>query len=400
LQTADNKKGEALASAGFDVDYTHKGTRFDFDSRGAINRVEYLEHTYSGVASGALNAKALLGKSSDLLQWAAWETFGQLDTDPLAAPTPVNIENVNYFTTGPLVNFVLGSSNRLSLRGLYSNSHYQKSPYDSNSFDVGASLSHAVSASSSISVDVDSRRTQFRHPLVATDYDIRSAFLGYTTSATRARFNAEVGYTTLHSRGTNSGSPLLSLGLARRISPSSTIYLQGQVGYAASAESIRTAAGLTAPSAAFASASSPNPLKQETVSFGWDFERRRTTVSLFSAVTRQRYQRQAALNQNNVSLQLLLLRRLSPTLSATLTLQRQTQKYSTLDVSVAQNALIAGLSKTFTRVGLSLRYQRFHRGGSSSSSGVVAVYDENRVGLYLTYDLLGHNLTPNGLVEH
>jgi hypothetical protein len=399
LQTVVDKKGEALASAGFDVDYTHKGPRFEFDSRGAINWVEYLEHTYAGIASGALNAKALAGSSDDRLQWAAWETFGQLDTDPLAAPNPVNVENVNYLTTGPLLNFPLGQSNRLSLRGLYSNSHYQKSPYDSNSFDVGASLSHAVSTSSSISLDGDARRTDFRDPLVATDYEIRSAFLGYTATIARARFSAEAGYTTLHLHGTSSGSPLMSLGLERRISLSSTIRLQGQVGYSADTESIRTAAGLTTPGVAFADASTPSPIKQETGSLGWEFARPRTTVSIFSAITRQRYARQASLDQRNLLLELLVTRRLGPTMTAMLSAQRLTRRYSNLGADVTQTALIAGLSKTFTRMGLSLRYQKFHRGGSSSNSAMVGVYDENRVGLYVTYDLLGHHLTTPPLVE-
>jgi len=397
LQTPADKKGELLASAGFDVDYTHHGSRFDFDSRGALNWVDYLENTYSGVASGALNAKALLGGSGDWLQWAAWETFGQLDTDPLAAPTPINIENVNYFTTGPLLNFILGESNRLSLRAVYSNSHYQKSPYDSHSYDAGASLSHAVSTSSNISVDVDARRTEFRDPLVASDYDIRSAFLGYTATIARSSLSAEAGYTTLHLRGVNSGSPLLSLGLERHVSPSSSIRVQGQVGYSADTESIRTAAGLTTPGVAFAAASSPSPIKQETGSVGWDFLRPRTTVSLFGAFTRQRYERQASLDQKNLSLELLATRRLGPTMTATFSAQWLSRKFSNLDADVTQTALIAGISKTFARVGLSLRYQYFRRGGSNAA--LVGEYDENRLGLYVTYDLLGHPVITSGLRE-
>ena len=399
LQTTADKRSEGLASVGFDLDYTHAGSHFYFDSRGAVNWVDFLENTYNSVASGALNAKAQLGNSHDWLQWAAWETFGQLDTDPLAAPTPVNIENVNYFTTGPILNFGLGQTNRLSVRALYSNSYYEKSPYDSHSYDLGASLSHELSTSSNVALDVDSRRTEFQDPRFATDYEIRSAFLGYTATIARARFDAQAGYTSLHQRGTNSGAPLLSLGLQRRISPSSTIYLQGQVGFSSDTESIRTAAGLGAPGVAFAAASTPSPIKQETASLGWDFQRPRTSVSLFGAATRQRYERQAVLDQNNLTLQLLLVRRLGPTLSAMASVQRQTQRYGTVGADVNQTALIVGFSKTFTWLGVSLRYQKFRRSGSSSGDNFVATYDENRVGIYVTYDVLGHHLTPLGLAE-
>jgi hypothetical protein len=397
-QSGDNPKGEMLASEGVAVDYTHQGSRFYFDSLGALKWIEYLEHTYDGTASGILNAKALFGTSEDVLQWAAFETFGQLERDPFAAPTPLNTENVNYFTTGPTLNFESGQ-NRLSVRGFYSRTDYQRSPYDSNGHDVGASLSHALSESSSMGVTADSRHTHFRYPLVASDYDVRSAFLSYTATVTRTRLTAETGYTILHYRDANPGSPLVSLGLDRRISSFSTIYLLARVGYATDVESIRTSAGLTTPSVAFAAASSPNPQRQESVSLGWNLERARTTVSLFGSLARQKYRNQSVLDHDNVLLQLLLLRRLSPTVSAILSVQHQTNRYTRADTDTTQTDLSTGISKTFYRLGLSLRYDHFHRGGSSSGGAPIVVYHENRFGLYLTYDLLGHHLSPLGLAE-
>jgi hypothetical protein len=398
LQSRDNPKGELLASGGFAVDYTHKGNRLYFDSHGALKWVEYLEHTYDGTASGVMNAKALFGRSDDVLQWGAFETFGQLERDPFAAPTPVNTENVNYFTTGPTLNFLMGA-NRLSLRGLYSKTDYQRSTYDSNGYDVGVSLSHALSGSSSLDLDVDSRHTHFGDQSVASDYDVRSAFLGYTANVARTRLSAEAGYTTLHYRGANTGAPLMSVGLDRRISSSATIYLRARVGYSTEADSIRTAEGLTAPSAAFAGASTPTPLKQENISAGWDFERWRTTVTMFSSLSRQKYQSQSRLDHDNLLLQVLLLRRLGPTISGMLSIQHQTNRYTSVDVDTTQTGLTTGISKSFTRLGLSLRYEIFRRHGSGSSGAEVAVYHENRIGLYVTYDLLGHHLTPLGLAE-
>ena len=400
FQVGSDKTGEAVASAGFDVDYAHKGNRFDFDSRGALNWIEYLQNSRTGYASGALNASALFGKSDDLLQWAAWESFGQLDTDPLAAPTPVNTENVNYFTTGPYLNFNLGGDNRLTVRALYSNANYQKSPYNSNSIDVGASLAHALSASSSVALNVDARRTSMESASLVPDYDIRSAFVSYVAASTRTRFNVDVGYITLHYAGQNSGAPLVSAGLDRRISASSTVYLQLQSGYSSSAESVRGAAALIAPSSLSAGASSPNPYKQESASIGWNFNRPRTEVSLFSSLTRQRYQNQADLNQNNISVQAQVLYRLRPSVAAVVSVRRETEKYRTLGADVTQTTLIAGLTKTFTRVGLTVRFERFDRGGTNNGNNIVAVYDENRVGLYVTYDLLGRHLIPTSLGEH
>ena len=43
---------------------------------------------------------------------------------------------------------------------------------------------------------------------------------------------------------------------------------------------------------------------------------------------------------------------------------------------------------------------RFDRGGANNGNNIVAVYNENRVGLYVTYDLLGRHLIPTNLAEH
>jgi len=181
---------------------------------------------------------------------------------------------------------------------------------------------------------------------------------------------------------------LASVGVDRRVSASSTLYVQAQVGYSSGAESLRTGASLIAPSAAFTDASSPNPVKQSSASLGWNFVRPRTTLSLFSSYIVQRYQHEGSLDQNNLSIQAHLVYRLQPTLYTTLTLRRDAPRYRNLGADVAQTTIAAAITKSFARTGVSLRYERTHRGGSAAGNDVIGVYEESRVGLYVSYELL------------
>ncbi|MGH8211338.1 MAG: hypothetical protein ACREU6_17430, partial [Steroidobacteraceae bacterium] len=158
---ASGKVGDTLFVNGFAVDYARQGSKLDLDAQGSLDWVEYLKHTYGGTAYGTVNGSALWGHPTDLLQWVVRDTFGQLAADPLAPATPTNLENVNYLTSGPTLNFGFGSDLRLSLYGLYSRTTYQRSPFDSYGVTEGASFAHALSASTSVSLNGSRERTLF-----------------------------------------------------------------------------------------------------------------------------------------------------------------------------------------------------------------------------------------------
>ncbi len=394
LLTYSHQSGDTLASAGLDIDYTRTGTKLDLDARGSLDWVDYLKHTYKATAFGTLTGSAIWGRSTDLLQWQVRDTFGQLAANPLVAATPANLENVNYLTTGPTLNFLFGPQLRLSLYGLYGVTTYQKSPFDSRTTTEGVSLEHSLSGTSSIAIDADTQQTRFKDKAVATDYDVRSVFLNFSSAIARTRLNVDAGYAQLHYANTTSSGPLLTVQLDRRISPASTVYLRYQEQYSTAAQSLRP--GISAPAAigAFVATSTPDPFKQENLGLGWNFDRGRTSVSMLAEATRQHYQENTTYDDRGTNIQAVLTRRLQPTVSASVSVHRSDQRFQNIDATIHETVLSASLGKSFRRLETSFRYDWHHRTASGNSSSFLTNFNENRIGLYFKYDVVGHPITP------
>ena len=127
------KKGDGLAAVGLATDYARVGN-LSVNLLGNVERLEYLNHSYSGSFYGQFNGSALLGKNTDPLQWQLQDSFGEAMSDPLQAPNPQNLQTINDVATGPRVNLHLGLRDRLTLSGQYSRTTYQRSPFDSQTF--------------------------------------------------------------------------------------------------------------------------------------------------------------------------------------------------------------------------------------------------------------------------
>jgi hypothetical protein len=406
--TPGNPVGDGIALAGLDIDYVHQGAKLDFDALGNIDRLEYLKRSFPGSFYGHFNGSAVWGHPTDWFQWLLSDSFGEAMVDPLAAPTPVNLQTVNYVTTGPTVNFNFGTPNRLTLFGLYSRTTFQSSPFDSQSYEGGASFRHALSAVSSLSLQATSLRTEFLDPAelasfpgAAAGYDTRTASLGYTTKLERTQFAATAGYNTVDYGGKVHGAPLASLQLSRQVSPFSSLFLTGQTGYSTLGGSLQSptgalpAAGAQATLAtgigAAAGTAAAAPFKQTAGSLGWTFQRARTTVTLMGTASEQRYVQQQTFDQTAETASASWRRELGPNFSAQLQASQTFGHYAQINADNRASTVNLSLSKQFRNAILTAYAQRLQQRTSGQTAGLpVASYNDERVGLELTYDLVGH----------
>jgi hypothetical protein len=414
--TPGDKVGDTLGIVGLDVDYTRHG-KLDLDVRGEVEWVDYLKHTYPGTAFGTLNGKAMWGQSTDTLQWLAADTFGQASIDPYAAQVPTNIENINYVTTGPYLNFPLGADDRLSLNGQYSNLTYQKSPESSNIYSGGTELSHLLSSASSIALVANDRHTELsgrdNFTGASTDtYDTRSAYLQYTSAIARTKLNAAAGYTSLNFGSDKTSTPYFSMQLDRRISYVSTVYLRASNGYSNTGQSLQdnfgsTPSEVSGPTGESLAAATQNPFKESTAALGYQFERNRTTFSLTASAIAQRYEGVRAYSQNQYVLAWNLERRVTPTMSANVSAQVTRVHFESADAGFTDAMASAGVTKHFRRSRLIIRYDRYQRIGNGALPVVAETptpgpagepsspsYNDNRIGVYLSYDVLGQKDRP------
>ncbi|MGH8304025.1 MAG: hypothetical protein ACRETG_00260 [Steroidobacteraceae bacterium] len=391
LLTTDNQVQDTLVRTGFDIDYSRRGSMLDLDARGSVDSVEYLKHTFDRSTYGTLNASALWGHSTDLFQWLVRDTLGEVTADPFGAPTPANLETVNYLTTGPFLNFRLGEDNRLSLFGSYSKTDYQRSPYDSHSIAEGVSIAHDLSLKSSIALQANGEQFDFNDQTAATNYKLHSVSVRYAGTLARTEATLEAGYAWLHQESMTTGGPLLTFQLDRRISYSTTVYLRARSQYSSAAESIRAEMATPLMPGAIPGIATAAPYTDRSLGLGWTFARARTTFSFLGTVDRESYVGQSTFDRRDTYFEGLFERHLRPTISAKVMARQTYQKFANIDADIAESLVNLSLSKEFRRTGVNLYYERRHHTASGASSSLVTAFDENQVGLNLTYDIVGQH---------
>lgn len=404
LLTPGDKMSTGIGSAGFDVDYSHTGSNFAVSALGDVDWLQYFDHAYPGNAYGNFNGTAVYGHTTDLFQWLVQETYDDGTANPLAAPTLNELQSVNYFTTGPYLNLNFTSTERLSFYGLYSNMAYQKSPDGFQSYDGGAVLGHQLAATSSLSLQVDSAQNDFNDAGVASNYDMRTAQVIYATQLARTHASAAAGYTVQDFEGPQTGAPYLALDLSRKLTPSQTLSLDAHDRYMTYGEALRSDLGAPMTAAlltpGFLGATTAAPLKDHLARLGWNYLRGRTAFSLSGSIEQELYVQQTLYDGHIAAVSASAQRQVRPTLWLNLQASRYRETYDNVVGNVTSTIVNLSLTKQFRKIGFSLFVQRTHQISTAPGADIIGLgggsYDEDRIGLNVTYDLIGRG-RPAGI---
>ena len=402
--SATTPKSDGVATAGFATDYARKGM-LSIKLLGNIERVEYLNHSFPGSFYGQFSGSALWGRQSDPLQWQLSDSFGEVMSDPLAAPTPQELQTINDVSTGPNLNLHFGPATRFTVAGRYSRTSYQRSPFDSQSFTGSAELSHALTGASFVAVEGSWARTvyvqrtllQTYYGQSAPNFDIHQASLVYHARYVRTRVLLRAGYNILvFGTGAQRGAPLYEVKLSRKISPFSRVFLNAEQHYSTNGSSLgSTGAQISlqtggALNPAYAVA---QPYNERSGSLGWSFQRARTNFSITGTIDETMFAETGLGNiGNNIDegVSLALGRQLRPTLSVQLQAQGMIDRYTQLHARTRLETIGLSVSKRFFRLAVSFYAERVHQSGQPGRSGyLVGSYNDDRVGLYFTYTLFG-----------
>ncbi len=405
LLASSHRASDGIATAGFNIDYRRQGN-LSLNLLGNLDRIQYMKSSFGGSFYGQFFGSGMLGKSTDLLQWQLSDDFGEEMTDPLAAPTPQSLQTLNYVSTGPLVNLHFGLTNRLTLFGTYSRTTYQRSPFDSQTYQGGAQFSHLLPGASSLSLDastahttyIDSAAVQRFFSGSSTSYDMRQASVSYKAKFVRTELMLSAGYNTIQYGGASMhGAPLYEVRLSRQISPFSTVFVDGQQTYTTNGSSLGSPGsriGAQVGSSLNAGYAVAQPYNQRSADVGWLFNRARTSLSLTgtyremvfdqTSVTTSQY------NHQEEGFTAVVGRQLRPTLRVQLRVQGYWDHYAHLDATTRREIIGLTLSKRFARTMVWFYVERWQQSGSTGSSGFFASsYNDDRVGIYFTYDLFG-----------
>jgi hypothetical protein len=378
-----DRQSDTLLTQGLGFTWHDLRPRLSADIDADLNYLEYLNHTIGNEVLGNFLGQARATVVPDLLFWKVSDNFGQALTDPLAAATPQNRENINYFDTGPQLIVPLGRTLLLDVTAGYGRVSYQVSPLDSTRYTGGVGLVHPLAPGSSISVNVRDEHVEFSNDTVNPDFQLQEAFGHYEAKSKRTDFSLDLGYSRLRDSLSPASGALARLDISRRISPSSTVALTLGHEYSDSGNAFRleqTLGGANLNTQTVTQTSTP--FRIDHASLAWNFQRSRTGFGIGVDYFKDSYQQPSTLNDNRKEVNVNVSRRLTPTVEVALIGQYFRQQFEVLVGNSTQTIADARLT---WRAGQSLSVVFDIERTSRSSDAPGTDFTENRAWVRLAY---------------
>jgi hypothetical protein len=407
-----DKTSQTLAVADVDFSLQEQRRLLEVNATGAFSYLDFLQGAYSPELIGRFDGLARYALIPERLIWVLQDDFGQAQLDPFAPVTPANRENINYLSTGPDLNLRLGGVAFMDVTARYARTEYQTSPFNSNRFSAGLAVGRALSAASSISIQVSSERVLFENTLLNTNFDRSSVYGHYEILGSRTEFKADLGASQVDAAGTKLTGPLAKLQLSRKLSSASKLTVSagreitdastsfsslqsGALSGIGTVGAIGTgSAGATAPTSPFGAAGSASTVgtapaavtsTNYTVTYAsaeWQYERNRTTFRLNGQWEKDAYDAEPALDLNRGTVQLSVGRQLTPALSAQLIGSLYRTDYANSHFTETDGLIGAVVTMRAGR-NLELKLRCDHT--SRVAEGTATGYTENRAFLTVGY---------------
>jgi hypothetical protein len=413
VQRAQSGSSQLLLLLGLSGDTSHEGTRLDYRLASNLAVLKYLGGAYSTQPTGYLDGTAFFKIVPGFVSWNARETYTQLQIDPYAAVTPNNVENVNYFTTGP--RFTLRPTLRTSvtLDALYSylSSSSSSSQYiniDNHRYGGDLRIDRAFSETASLYIKGDYEKVDFKDLTVNNNFALAEASGGYKLGNGRTALDISGGYsrvktydvlTTSEGPGGSRESrqdqefhtPVWRLDLSRLITPSQRVALHAAQQFSDPAAAFRLGFDQAVPTVPPPRVASGEAFKQRSFGLGWHFQASRTSLGVGLSEYQERYVLTTG-NDRNVKLATVVAnRQLSPVLILDFALSYQDQEQVGTGPSTGGQIVTGQSSKTYGaltdlrwQVGERLSLRFVYAYGRQSG-----VYSDNQVGVIASWGLIG-----------
>ncbi len=386
----NNKVSQTIALVDADFALKQQTRLFEADAKGDFSYLDYLQSAYGAQLLGRFDGSLRAALIPQKLTWFVQDDFGQSALDPFQPVTPTNLENVNYFSTGPDLTLNLGRTGFFDLSARYARVQYQTSPLNSNRAQGSIAVGDQLSAASSVSLNADTERVLFADTALSQDFDRTNAFLRYALQGARMALSVDLGGTRVENSHDSTTGGLARVTVSRKLSPSATVtfmagHLLTDVGSAFSSlqgGAIGTVG--TAPAPQSASTYTDNYVSGE-----WEYVRGRTTVGLSGRYERDTYSGDEVLDNNRGGGEFRVTRQLSRAFDAQLLGRLYKTDYtheSVVTVIGSPNyydQLIAASLAWHLGRGLEVRLRAEH--DARVTTGNDTGYKDNRVTLTVGY---------------
>ena len=371
-----------IARAGARLKYRDVTRRFDSNIDVNAMYEHYTDDTFDDNVIGGADASVIFGIVPERFLWDFQENFGQVTSDPFAATTPENRENINYFSTGPDLILQFGAATSLKVSGRFSDVNYELSNVDNQQTSATVDLTRQSSSSASIGLIGELNRIDFKDE-VNPDYDRNQAYLRYRLHNSRTELTFDGGYTTLNSDNGDEGGLLARVQMTRRVSSAASLSARVGTEFSDSGDVFRSGqAALGASQTTSNVVGSSDPFENRFAILAYDFDRNRTGLGVNLQYRRELYVNETSLDRTVMVWGLYFTRRLSPRLDTRIYADFEKQDFDNSDFESDETRAGASLNLALGRT-VSLRFA-FDR-VAYESSDASNEYTENQASLFVVW---------------
>ena len=383
--SSTNPKSQTLAAANLFFDLIRSGSRLDLDAAGNFSDTDYLQGAYGNKVLGRFDGLANLAIWPHHLTWLVRDDYGDAQVDVLQSLTPVNLQVLNVFSTGPSLTLQPTLTSFVQLQGIYSRNTWQDSPFSGNTETGTATVGHEFSPASSISLVGQIQQEHFDNTSANINYQVREYYAHYQLQEVRTRLDLQGGVAQANDTGSWTSSPLVRLSLTRNLSPFSTVSIAGGRDFSnATGNFASLDSGVTGGIPIGSATQTTGNALHTYGNLRWGYERLRTNFGLFGGWERRAYDVQSKFNYTLTDVGLNVGRQLAPRLSANIAATLDRGQYGNQGFTNKFGTASAGLIyRPGTWVVLYGRYDHQFRRSSGLAQGLG--YDENRIFIMIGY---------------
>ena len=387
---ATDKISQTIATADVDFAVKEQSRLLDVTAKGDFSYFDYLQNAYSSQLLGRFDGIGNVTLVPERLIWVVRDDFGQAALDPFTPVTPTNLEDINYFSTGPDLTMRFGGINFIDVSARYARAQYETSPFNSNRLLGSVAVGRDMSAGSTVSLNADTERVMFENTVLNTDFDRTSVFGRYELHGARTDFVGDLGATMINQAGVSTSGALAKVQLSRKVSSAAKLILSAGRDLTDGAASFSTQqAGASGINLTTPAALTSDSYTRTYASAGWQYVRHRTTLALTAGWEKDTYASQPSLDVTRPGAEFNIERQLTHAFSARLVGRWYKTDYPHAVVAAAVGSSnfedgMVGAALTWRHgrgLEIRMRYDHDSHVVSSGSGG----FGENRVFLTIGY---------------
>lgn len=178
-------------------------------ARGSIAYVDYLSNTFDSEVRGELAGEMTWSVLPQRIDFVVNDYLNRQPVDVLTSFNPTNQQQVNVFIAGPTFHARISDGFRGQLDLRYANTYAETTDdFNGDHYNAAARLMRDTSANQSVSVNLESTRSEYNNP--ADNYRRDDVYIGYSLRLAALELTASGGYSRLRAEDSsgNHSQPL------------------------------------------------------------------------------------------------------------------------------------------------------------------------------------------------